>query len=107
MNSKKIYSMISLCAKAGRLVSGNFSVEKAVKNGSACAVIVACDAAHNTKKLFDQKCNFYEIPYFEFGDKDSLGKFVGKEFRTSIAILDEGFAKQIIKYMNLSENMEV
>ena len=51
MNSKKIYSMISLCAKAGRLVSGNFSVEKAVKNGSACAVIVACDAAHNTKKI--------------------------------------------------------
>ena len=44
---------------------------------------------------------------FEFGDKDSLGKFVGKEFRTSIAILDEGFAKQIIKYMSLSENMEV
>ena len=59
------------------------------------------------RKLFDQKCNFYEIPYFEFGDKDSLGKFVGKEFRTSIAILDEGFAKQIIKYMSLSENMEV
>lgn len=80
---------------------------KGRKNGSACAVIVACDAAHNTKKLFDQKCNFYEIPYFEFGDKDSLGKFVGKEFRTSIAILDEGFAKQIIKYMSLSENMEV
>ena len=44
---------------------------------------------------------------FEFGDKDSLRKFVGKEFRTSIAILDEGFAKQIIKYMSLSENMEV
>ena len=44
---------------------------------------------------------------FEFGDKDSLGNFVGKEFRTSIAILDEGFAKQIIKYMSLSENMEV
>lgn len=58
MNSKKIYSMISLCAKAGRLVSGNFSVEKAVKNGSACAVIVACDAAHNTKKLFDQNVIF-------------------------------------------------
>ena len=36
-----------------------------------------------------------------------VGKFVGKEFRTSIAILDEGFAKQIIKYMSLSENMEV
>ncbi len=107
MSSKKIYSMISLCAKAGRLVSGNFSVEKAVKNGSACVVIVACDASDNTKKLFNQKCNYYKIPYFEFGDKDSLGMFTGNEFRTSIAILDEGFGNQIIKYMSLSENLEV
>ena len=27
--------------------------------------------------------------------------------RTSIAILDEGFGNQIIKYMNVNENMEV
>lgn len=107
MDSKKIYSMISLCAKAGRLVSGNFSVEKAVKGQKAYVVIVACDASDNTKKLFNQKCNYYGIPYYEFGDKDNLGKFIGREFRTSIAILDEGFGKQIIKYMDLNENLEV
>lgn len=107
MNEKKIYSMISLCAKAGRLVSGNFTVENAVKAQKAFLVIVAGDASGNTKKLFNQKCNFYGIPYYEFGDKNNLGRFIGKEFRTSIAILDEGFAQQIIKYMSLNENMEV
>ena len=44
---------------------------------------------------------------YNTADAMIVGKFVGKEFRTSIAILDEGFAKQIIKYMSLSENMEV
>ncbi len=107
LDSKKIYSMISLCAKAGRLVSGNFSVEKAVKSQKAYVVIVACDASDNTKKLFNQKCNYYDIPYFEFGDKDNLGKFIGREFRTSIAVLDEGFGNLIIKYMDMNENLEV
>lgn len=102
-----MYSMISLCAKAGRLVSGGFSVEKAVKEKKAYVVIVACDASENTKKLFNQKCNYYKIPYFETADKDTLGRLIGKEMRTSIAILDEGFGNQIIKYMGLNENMEV
>ncbi len=103
----KVYSTISMCARARRLVSGNFSVENAVKTGKAFLVIVSEDAAKNTKKLFDQKCNFYEIPYFEYGDKESLGKFTGNEMRTSIAICDEGFANQIIKYINTSKNTEV
>lgn len=107
MENKKIYSMLSLCAKAGKLVSGGFSVEKAVKSQKAYVVIVACDASENTKKLFNQKCEYYEIPYYEFGEKESLGRFIGKEQRTSVAILDGGFGNQIIKYMGLKENMEV
>lgn len=86
MNSKKIYSMISLCAKAGRLVSGNFSVEKAVKNGSACAVIVACDAAHNTKKLFDQNVIFMRFHILNLETKtvweNSLEKNSGRRSRS-------------------------
>ena len=49
MKNNKIYSLISLCARARRLCSGNFSVEKAVKNQSAYVVIVAKDASDNTK----------------------------------------------------------
>ena len=107
MKNNKIYSMISLCARARQLCSGNFSVERAVKNQTAYVVIVARDASDNTKKLFDQKCNYYDIPYYEYGTKEELGKYCGNEMRTSIAILDEGFGNQIIKYMNVNENMEV
>ena len=102
----RVYSLLSLCAKAGRLTSGNFSVESAVKDNKAYIVIVAKDASKNTKKLFDQKCNCYNIPYYEYGDKDSLGRFIGKEMRTSVAVLDKGFADQIINYISINENME-
>lgn len=107
MKNNKIYSMISLCARAGRLCSGNFTVERAVKDRRAYVVIVATDASDNTKKLFDQKCNYYDIPYYEYGTKDELGRYSGNEVRTSVAVLDAGFAEQIIKYMNVNENMEV
>lgn len=106
-DKNRILSMISLCARAGRLCSGNFSVENAVKSKSARLVIVAADAAHNTKKLFSQKCNYYGIPYYEYGTGQELGRFTGNELRTSVAVLDEGFAAQIISYMDVNENMEV
>ena len=37
----KVYSMIGLAEKAGNVVSGEFSTEKAVKSGKACLVILA------------------------------------------------------------------
>ena len=48
----KILSLVGLAMKAGKVVSGEFSTEKAVKEGKASLVIVAEDASDNTKKLF-------------------------------------------------------
>ena len=99
MRQNKIESLLGLCTRAGKLASGEFAAEGAVKDGSACLVIVATDASANTKKLFKDKCSFYQVPCFEYGTKESLGHCIGKEIRASIAILDEGFAKSIIKQL--------
>ena len=101
----KVFSMIGLAAKAGKVVSGEFSVEKAVKASQAYFVIVAEDASENTKKSFRNSCTFYKVPYVCFGKKEELGHWVGKAQRASICILDEGFAKSIMKKISL--NMEV
>lgn len=100
----KAYGMIGLATRAGRIVSGEFSTEKAVKEGKAFLVIVACDASDNTKKLFQDKCSYYQIPVRCFGTKETLGRAMGKEFRASIAITDPNFATQIMKHIDdLSE----
>lgn len=83
--------------KAGRLVSGEFMVEKAVKEGTAKLVIVAEDASDNTKKLFNNICTTNKIKLIEFGNKIGLGTAIGKDLRASIAIIDEGFVKAIEK----------
>lgn len=97
MKLNKIDGLLGLCAKSRKLVSGEFAAENAVKDGSAWLVIVATDASKNTKKLFHDKCSFYDVPVFEYGTKESLGHTIGKEMRASIAVLDENFSKAIVE----------
>ena len=42
-------------------------------------------------------CTYYEIPLYFLSDKESLGRAMGREFRASLAVQDENFAKAIIK----------
>ena len=100
MKQNRVDSLLGLCMRAGRLVSGEFAAENAVKDGSACLVLIATDASANTSKLFQDKCSFYEVPCVAYGTKASLGHAIGKEIRASIAVLDEGFAKSILKLLD-------
>ena len=104
MKQNKIYSLLGLAKKAGRVVSGEFATDKSVKEGTAFLVLVSEDASDNTKKKFSNTCEFYEVPRYFFGTKDELGHAIGKEMRSSLAITDEGFAKSLIKHLEQSAN---
>ena len=99
MKSSKALSLVSLATKAGKTASGEFCTEKEVKTGMAELVIVAEDASANTKKKFKNMCDFYEVPIYFYGDKDTLGHAMGKEFRATLAVTDEGSAKGIKKHL--------
>ncbi|MEF9946371.1 MAG: ribosomal L7Ae/L30e/S12e/Gadd45 family protein [Lachnospiraceae bacterium] len=104
MIKDKALSLIGLATKAGKIASGEFSAEKAAKAGKAFLIIVAEDASDNTKKKFQNMCDFYQVPICFYGNRDTLGHAMGKEFRASLAVLDAGFAKGIIKQMETTEN---
>lgn len=101
----KVLSMLSIAAKGRNVVSGSFSVEKAVKSRKAFLVIVSVDASDNTKKMFKNMCEFYEVPIAEYGTKDLLGHAIGRQMRADIAVTDPGLSQSIRKlledrYMN-------
>lgn len=104
MKQSKVTGLIGLATRAGKAVSGEFCTEKEVKSGKASLVIVAGDASDNTKKKFKNMCDFYKVPIYFYKDKDTLGHAMGKEFRASLAILDEGFAGSIKKHMETESN---
>ena len=74
--------------------------EKSVKSYQAELVIVGEDASDNTKKMFTNMCEFYEVPLYFYGTKDELGHAMGKEMRASLAVTDPGFAKSLMKLLN-------
>ena len=87
--------MLGIAAKSGNVVSGEFSTEKAIKTGHAYLVIVSEEASANTNKMFTNMTDFYEVPMYVFGTKEELGRCIGKEFRASLAIVDENLANAV------------
>lgn len=99
MKQNKVLALLGLAMRGRNLVSGEFQTLEAVKKGSAMLVIIAEDASANTRKLFMDKCKFYEVPIRAFGTKDELGRAIGKDLRSSLAVCDAGLAEEIVKRM--------
>lgn len=96
MKPDKVLSMLGIAAKAGGVASGEFSTEKAVKEWQAwLSSLSASDASENTQKHFRDMTTFYEVPMYVYGEKETLGHFIGKEFRASLAVTNEGLAHSI------------
>ncbi len=100
----KIYLFIGLAMKAGKLVSGEVNCEKTIKSGKACLVIVSEDASANTEKKFKDACSFRKIPFYLFGEKESLGRLLGKDIRSVVAVTDTGFAQRLAEMLESFEN---
>lgn len=100
MIQNKVLSYIGLATKAGKVASGEFMTEKTVKEGRAFLVIVAQDASDNTKKMFTNMCSFYHVPIVFLQEKEALGHAMGKQFRASLTITDQGLADAIMKQLD-------
>ncbi len=95
----KVLSMIGICTKAGKVKSGEFAVEAAIKDQKAQLVVVATDASEATKKSYRDSCDHYRVDLREYGTKEELGMACGKEFRAAVAIMDRGMADSVIAKM--------
>ena len=99
MKPDRVLSMLGIAAKAGKVVSGEFATENAVKAGKAFLVMTAADASDNTKKKFRDMTDFYHVPLLVYGTKDSLGGCIGKDYRSSLAVTDEKLAEAVLNKM--------
>ena len=74
-------------------------MEKSVKQRRAKLVIVSEEASDNSRKKFQSMCTYYKVPLYIFGSSEELGKVMGKEFRMTAAVEDEGLAKAAIRQL--------
>ncbi len=99
MKQNKIFSLLGIAMRGRNLVSGEYQSLEAVRTGAAALMIVAQDASDNTKKLFSDKCSFYGVPIFRYGTKESLGRAIGKDMRSSVCVCDRGLAEAVISQL--------
>lgn len=90
-----ILSYLGLSMRAGKLVSGDESVMKCIRAGTAKLVIVAEDASGNTVKKFTDKCRYYNVPIVQCFSRYDLGRSIGREHRVIVAVTEQGFAQMI------------
>ena len=96
----KVYGMVGISAKAGKVVAGTDIVIENMKKRKLSLVIVAEDASDKTKKEMTFNCNKYNVKIKFFGDIDTNSKAIGKSNKAIIGILDKGLAESIEKLID-------
>ena len=89
----KAANLWGLAKRAGRAVSGNFAVEKAVQKGQAVHITIAKDAAAETKKKYEQLAAKNNIAFSYLFTMEELGHALGQDYRAAAAITDAGFGR--------------
>lgn len=97
MANENIAFALGLAQKAGKVASGDFAVRSALKSGKAKLLIVAADAAPNSKKDMYYLAEVAGVEVLELLTRDQLGFAIGKAQRTALAITDFNFAKMLKK----------
>lgn len=100
----KVLGLVGLAKRARKTSSGESAVKEAVRFGKAQLVLIAVDASVNTTKSLTDSCKYYDVPYYIYGTKDTLGHAIGHEFNAALCINDAGFANSIERYLQANIN---
>ncbi len=98
----RILSLLGLAQRAGKIITGEERVLAAVRSGEARLVILASDAAKNTRKKLTDKCLSFGVQLIEFGTRTQLGHALGKQERVVVSINDDGFARLVLNGLEKS-----
>lgn len=103
MNNKvKLINIISIACRAGKVISGEFVIEKTLSGkNNVKLLLLASDVATATKGKYEKLSQNSKtlLRYTEL-TKDEMANSIGKTDRAAIAICDEGFKKAILKILD-------
>lgn len=102
----RMLNMLGLCARAGKLVTGEKACVQAVRAGSAEVALLDGAAAGNAVKAVSQACQTHGVRLIRTGEF-ALGDAVGKPGRMAAVVTDAGFARRIIELSNQAEESAV
>ncbi|MDD5603217.1 MAG: ribosomal L7Ae/L30e/S12e/Gadd45 family protein [Eubacteriales bacterium] len=100
MIKENVLKFIGLAKKAGKLREGERACLDSILKMKAKLVLLATDASEGTRTKFIRACYDNEIPTVSYGTKEEIGRYVGKNQTTVIAVTDGSFAGRINEMIN-------
>ena len=91
---KRALGLLGLCARAGKIQSGEQACQLAVKHGQAQLLLLDGAASPLLRKAYFDACAHHHIP-IRLTDADALGAAIGKPNRKVAVITDEKLAKKL------------
>ena len=91
----KIYGLLGLCTRAGKLSFGTEAVLEKIAKHKIKLVIIAKDISEKSKQKIVDVCQKEKIQYYIFGTIFDNSKAIGKVNKAIIGIEDKNFADAI------------
>ena len=98
MNKQRVSNLLGLAQRAGKIISGEEMVVKAIQEQKAKLVFLAHDAAPNLTKNIQDKSHYYQVKVVTVFSTLELSIAVGKS-RKVLAVTDAGFTKKMRSLM--------
>mgnify|MGYP004633359351 CR=1 FL=1 len=93
----KLYGLLGLCSKAGKLTFGTEATEEAILKRIVYFIIIADDSSEKTKNKFKTICEKRKIDYIVYGTIDDNSKAIGKSNKAILGVKDKNLANAIKK----------
>ena len=91
-----LLSLIGLAAKAGKICYGE-TLFNTFRKGNVHFVFIGNDQSARSLKQIHNKCLYYQVPYIEDFDSETLSRVIGKTNIKNIGITDKNFTQLINK----------
>ena len=92
----RMLNMLGLCARAGKLITGEKACVQAIRAGGAQVALLDGAASANAVKALTDACTSHGVLLVRTGNC-SLGDAIGKPGRMAAVVTDAGMAARIIE----------
>jgi len=103
METNKVFRLLGLATKAGKIAFGTESVIDTINKNKAKLVLVAEDAADRTKRNIIRISEENNVPVRVYGSIEILSKSIGKDNKAIVCIKDSNFSKEMLKVIDGGE----
>ncbi len=103
MIDNKVYGLLGLARRAGKISFGTESSIETIQKGKAKLVIVTTDSSDRTKNNFEELSKKFNVEFRIFGTIENLSKSIGQNNKAVIVIKDKNFSNEIVKKIDGGE----